>query len=256
MSSLLNPRSLLENGPRGLTHAVERTLWHLGFSDVRVIDGRDDGGADLLAVRAAEQWIVQCKWSGRAPLGRTGIDDCERAKAQYGADRCVLVTNARLGKAALQRRQILARVGIKIDVWDGATLAALCERMPDDVPTRPLMRDYQDAAVTALRRDLQTSRTALLILATGLGKTAIAGEVIREHLDRNPTAKILAVAHLRELVDQLERAVWKHLNKNTPTQVLSGESRPRSFEGVTFATIDSALGLVVSGYRPELDFRR
>ena len=42
-------------------------MWHLGFSDVHFIDGRNDQGADILAVRDREQWVVQCKWSSRGP---------------------------------------------------------------------------------------------------------------------------------------------------------------------------------------------
>jgi superfamily II DNA or RNA helicase len=252
MSGLLEARPLLEGGPRGLTHALERTLWHLGFSDVRVVDGRDDGGADILAVRGKEQWVIQAKWSGRGPVDRTGVDDCERAKALYGADRCVLATNTTLNRTAAQRRDVLARVGIHIEVWDGATLAAIADRMPVNVPTRPEPRDYQRGAIAALIRDLGTHGKALLVLATGLGKTVIGGEVIARHLSRDPGDRVLVVAHMKELVEQLERALWKHLGKTVPTQLLTGDSRPARFDGVTCATVDSALGLVAKGYRPGL----
>lgn len=252
MSNILDPKSLLAGGPRGLTHAIERTLWHLGFEDVRLIDGRNDGGADLLAVRDGEQWVVQAKWSGSGAVGRCGIDDCERAKAAYGADRSVLATNVTLSRTAAQRRALLARVGIRIDVWDGPTLAAIFERMPANVPSRPRSRDYQEAAIRALERDLSARGTALLVLATGLGKTVVGGEVIRRYLDRHPGDGVLVVAHMRELVEQLERAIWRHLPKETPTQVLTGESHPPTYEGVTFATIDSALGLIATDYAPKL----
>lgn len=75
---------------------------------MRVVDGRDDGGADILAVRGKEQWVIQAKWSGRGPIDRTGVDDCDRAKALYGADRFVLATNTTLNRTAAQRRDVLA----------------------------------------------------------------------------------------------------------------------------------------------------
>jgi uncharacterized protein (TIGR03118 family) len=55
-----------------------------------VVDGRDDGGADILAVRGCEQWVIQAKWSGRNPIGWARLDDCETARTYYGADRCIL----------------------------------------------------------------------------------------------------------------------------------------------------------------------
>lgn len=252
MNGFLSPRALLEGGPDGLTHAIERALWHLGYEDVRVIDGRNDGGADILAVRHGEQWVVQIKWSGRHPIDRSGVDDCERAKAIYGADVCVLATNATLNRNARERRAVLANVGIRVDVWDGPTLSALFDRMPSGVPTRPVPRPYQAEAITAVEHDLESKGSGLLILATGLGKTVVGGELIRRFLDRNVDARVLVVAHLRELVEQLERAIWKHLSKETSCQVLTGVHRPSSYQGVTVSTVDSAVGLVQSGYRPQL----
>ena len=228
MNGFMDARPLLEGGPKGLTHALERALWHLGFVDVRIVDGRDDGGADILAVRKSEQWVIQAKWSGRDPIGRAGLDDCERAKTLYDADKCVLATNTSLNRTATQRRDVLARVGIRVDVWDGATLAAIGARMPAAVPTRPEPRSYQRAAIAALIADLSSRGRGLLVLATGLGKTVVGGEVIADYLKRNPGDKVLVVAHIKELVEQLERAMWKHLDKSIPTQILTGDKRPGS----------------------------
>ena len=80
----------------------------------------------------------------------------------------------------------------------------------------------------------------------------VGGEVIRRHLEGRPDDRILVVAHMKELVEQLEKALWRHLNKSVPTQVLTGDTRPTSFEGVTVATVDSVLGLVRTGWRPSL----
>lgn len=252
MTGFLKPRSLVAGGPRGLTHALERALWHLGFEDVRVIDGRDDGGADLLAVRDRQQWVIQSKWTSRGVIDRSGIDDCERAKSRYRADRCVLATNGTLNKPAEQRRDALADVGINITLWNGSTLSSIGERMPAGVPSRPLPRDYQREAIAKLITDLNDHGKGLLVLATGLGKTVVGGEVVRAHLDANPGDPVLVVAHMKELVEQLERALWRHLDKATPTQVLTSDRRPDSFDGVTCATVESALNLVADGFKPGL----
>ncbi|SET99985.1 Type III restriction enzyme, res subunit [Stigmatella erecta] len=57
---------------------------------------------------------------------------------------------------------------------------------------------------------------------------------------------------MKDLVQQLERAFWRHLPKNVATQVLTGDQKPVSFDGVTFATVESADKAVFDGYRPAL----
>jgi superfamily II DNA or RNA helicase len=252
VSGFLAPRALLAGGPRGLTLATERALWHLGFTDVRIIDGAGDEGADILAVRDREQWVLQCKFSSRGAVDRTGVDDAERARSRYGADHAVVVTNTSLNATAEARRKALGGIGIKVDAWAGPTLEAIYAKMPARVPSKYELRPYQLEAAERIQADLEDTNRALLVLATGLGKTVVGGEVIRRHLESHPDARILVVAHMKELVEQLEKALWRHLDKSVPTQVLTGDTRPTSFEGVTVATIDSVLGLVRTGWRPSL----
>ncbi|MFE1396542.1 DEAD/DEAH box helicase family protein [Nocardiopsis dassonvillei] len=248
----LSAEALLANGPRGLPLAVERMLWHLGFGDVRVIDGAGDQGADILAVRNREQWVIQCKWSSRGPIGREGVDDLERARTRYSADKAVLVTNTSLNRSAEERRRALETIGIGITVWNGPTLEAIWERMPRRVPARYALRDYQSAAVEAIEADLAANGRSLLVLATGLGKTVVGGEVIGRHLSVHPHARVLVTAHMKELVEQLERAMWRHLDRTIPTRLLTGDTKPPDHEGVLVGTVESVLGLVRTGWRPDL----
>lgn len=252
MTNFLEPEYLLDRGPDGLTHAVERALWHLGFVDVRVIDGANDGGADLLAVRSREQWVIQCKWSLRGSIDVSGVDDAERARTTYGADHAVLATNGTLNGPGQRRLDALSRAGIRIDLWHGTTLTEIWNRMPTEVPIRYKLRPYQIAAADAIDRDLSDHGKALLVLATGLGKTVVGGEIIRRHLTSKPDAEVLVVAHMKDLVEQLERALWPHLPKFIQTQLLTGDDKPLHLGGVTVATIDSVLGIVESGWRPGL----
>jgi superfamily II DNA or RNA helicase len=251
--------ALLSGGPYGLPHAIERTLWHLGFQDVRVVDGAGDEGADLLAVRDREQWVFQCKWKRRGTVDRRGIDDTERARTRYRADRTVLITNTGLNRAAEARRQALASVGVDITVWNGPTLAGIWERMLASSQAQYELRKYQRAAIEAVERDLANEGRALLVLATGLGKTVVGGEVIRRFLAKRPDAKVLVVAHMKALVEQLERALWRHLDKRTPTWLLTGDTRSGSsdshadpYRGVLVGTVESVLGVLRAGYRPDL----
>ncbi|MDN2495882.1 restriction endonuclease subunit R [Nocardia nova] len=248
----LTADELLKGGPTGLTHAIERALWHLGFSDVRMIDGAGDQGADLLAVRNREQWVFQCKWKSGGRVDKSGVDDLERARVRYRADKSVLVTNTDINNAAKDRRLALRDVGIGITVWDGATLAAIGQRMPDMVPSPYALRPYQVAAANSLVRDLAERGCALLVLATGLGKTVVGGEVIQSQLASDPTARVLVVAHMKELVAQLEKAIWRHIPKTVPTRLLTGDTKPGGLDGVLVGTVESVLREVRLGYRPDL----
>ena len=219
---------------------------------MRIIDGANDEGADILAVRGREQWVLQCKFSSRGPVDRMGVDDAERARSRYAADHAVVVTNTSLNSNAEKRRKALASIGIDIDAWTAPTLSAIYEQMPMRVPSTYELRDYQVEAANRITADLEASNRALLVLATGLGKTVVGGEVIRRHFAAEPESRVLVVAHMKELVEQLEKALWRHLDKSVPTQVLTGDRKPVSFDGVTVATIDSVLGLVRTGWRPDL----
>src|SRR5262249_152076 len=81
-------------------------------------------------------------------------------------------------------------------------------------------------AADAIQSDLASNRRSLLVLATGLGKTFVGGEVIRRHLRANPGTSVLVTAHMKELVEQLERALWRHLDKTIPTHLLPPDIKP------------------------------
>lgn len=252
MDGFLNQELLLASGPQRLNLAVERLLGHLGFDDVRNIDGSGDAGADILAVRGRELFVLQSKWSSRGVIGKAGVNEVERAKAKYHADRAVLVTNALPDRGASERQRQLQSVGVRVDIWHRELLGRMFDELPVTFPRALALRPYQKTAVERLDTGLVGSKRALLILATGLGKTVIGGEIIRRHVERYPGEAVLVVAHMRELVTQLEKALWRHLPKDVVTHVLTGEQKPPSLVGVTCATIESALAAAEKGYAPGL----
>ncbi|MER7769881.1 DEAD/DEAH box helicase family protein [Kitasatospora sp. NPDC096140] len=249
MSGFLDATSLLDVGPLQFPRQVERLLWHLGFSDVSNIDGSGDEGGDILARRRGETWVLQCKWKRSGVVGAAAVDEVARARDNYRAHHAIVVTNARFSPDARRRVADLARIGPAIVLWGGADLAMSFDRVPERI-TRVTPRPYQVEALAALDSDLDATGRALLVLATGLGKTVVGGETIASHLKHNPGDKVLVVAHAKDLVHQLERALWRHLPKEVPTRVLTGDSRPDDLSGLTCATVGSALNAARFGYRP------
>ncbi len=247
----VDPKLLLLGGPERFTRQVERLLGQLGYTDVVNIDGAGDKGGDLLASIAGTLWVFQCKWQKSGSIPRAGVEEVSDAMDHYRADRGVVVTNVKQSHDAEQRARDLARTGQHIDFWTGHDLRDLWEQSPER-GTRIRLRDYQREAVRALIDDLDTEGRALLVLATGLGKTVVGGEVISHHLDLAPDADILVAAHTKDLVAQLEKSIWRHLPRTVKTQVLTGDEKPADLRGVTFATVASALSAARRGYRPSL----
>ncbi|MGW2702404.1 DEAD/DEAH box helicase family protein [Streptomyces sp. NPDC001340] len=247
----LDAASLLDSGPLQFPRRIERLLWHLGFSDVSNIDGSGDEGGDILAFHKGETWVVQCKWKRRGAVGADAVDEVARARDHYRAHKAVVVTNTHFSPDARQRVANLARLGPGILLWGGTDLTTSFDRVPPrfgHVTPRP----YQAEALQALIADFDASGRALLVLATGLGKTVVGGEVIAAHLQRAPHDQVLVVAHAKDLVQQLERALWRHLPKDVPTRLLTGDTRPDDLSGLTCATVGSALSAARFGYRPGL----
>ncbi|RJL31909.1 DEAD/DEAH box helicase family protein [Bailinhaonella thermotolerans] len=250
-SSFLDPPFLLELGPNQFPRQIERLLWHLGFTDVANIDGSGDEGGDLLGRRGTEDWVLQCKWKKNGAVGAAAVDEVARARDAYRAAKAAVVTNTRISADAIRRIDQLALLAPRINLWPGLTLQQAFGKAPDRF-TEIRLRPYQAEACQALNRSLDETGRALLILATGMGKTVVSGEVINEHLQQFPCDQILVVAHTKDLVDQLERALWRHLPKSVKTRLLTGEERPDDLSGVTCATLASALYAVRRGYRPGL----
>lgn len=253
LAEFLDPERLLTGGPRLFARAIERLLLHLGFDDIRNIDGAGDEGGDILAHRRGFRWVFQSKWTSGTTINDSGVREVDRAKMFYRADRAVVVTNARPGRTALQLRDQLKSVGVRIDFWDGAALKKFAASVtPLYPPSRITPHPYQDAAIKATLAGIQTDGRALVILATGLGKTVVASEVIHERISEEGGPVVLIVAHMKDLVRQLERATWRHLPKTIPTGILTGDEKPPDLDGIVCATIESARKAVADGWRPSL----
>jgi len=76
-------------------------------------------------------------------------------------------------------------------------LGSIPQRKPAKVSHTVGLRDYQIAAVDAVRKELEEHRGTMVLCATGTGKTSVACELIR-----NAKGRCLFVAHRDELIQQ------------------------------------------------------
>ncbi|HXL95444.1 MAG TPA: DEAD/DEAH box helicase family protein [Streptosporangiaceae bacterium] len=253
-TSFIDPGFLRELGPFGFTRQLERLALHLGFTDVVNVDGPYDQGGDLIGIRAGRRWVFQAKWKANGAVPLSAIDEVIRARTFYGADHAVVVTNAHFGPQAYKRQRELRDSGIRVELWSGKELSDLYADDKYTMPRlpAPILRPYQVSAFETVTTDLDGTGRALLILATGLGKTVVGGEVIARHLTAHPDTKVLIAAPTKPLAEQLERALWRHIPKTVRTHVLTGDHKSDDLRGVTCATVPTALNFVQGGYRPTL----
>ena len=254
--SFLSAERIVESGPAGFTRALERLLPLHGFTDIVNIDGPNDQGGDLLARYGRNLIAIQAKWRldpVNGSVGEDAVNEVSNAIDAYGADSGIVVTNGRFTKSARERIIAFEKVGRVIKRWDGAALAKLY-RSAKDLPAQMKLRPYQLEAVGESLEaldDPDRSR-ALVYLATGLGKTVVAGSIVADRLDRDPSAKILVIAHGGPLVDQLEKSMWPFIPKDIPTQMIGQGEHRDNLSGVTFAVLPTAHAYVERGYRPDL----
>lgn len=239
----------LLNGPwQALERDVARLLIVNGFDDVRIVGGSGDHGGDVLGVRNSELWVFQCKHTTRTPPSRDAVGEIVEAARYYGAHHMVIATSRPPSDSFNEEKARYERQGLKIQVADPRRLLRQIERAPEYPPTRRGLRDYQEEASHRLREALLDTGRGQIILATGLGKTVVMAETVADMLRDNliEDGRVLVLAHTRELVSQLHKSFWYQLPKWVPTHQLSDGEMPSFWDGITFATVQSAAARISS----------
>jgi superfamily II DNA or RNA helicase len=214
-----------------------------GFDDVRIIAGTGDKGADVLGVKNGELWIFQCKFTSRSAPSRAALAEVREAGAFYKAQRLAVATSRPPGDAFVAERARYQRMGLEIEIASPAVLLSQMAATPEWPPARRELRKYQEEASQRLRDALLTTGRGQLVLATGLGKTVVMADTVADMLRDGlvPHERVLVLAHTRELVDQLQRAFWFQLPKWVATHRLIEREAPSYWDGITFATVQSAV---------------
>ena len=248
----LNPPLLEAGGPYNFTRQIQRLLPLLGFVDVVNIDGAEDMGGDVIGRLKGADWVFQAKWKMKGgTVSESAVDEVVNAMRAYGIDRGVVVTNGQFTRGARDRVATMMRANVQVSLWDINQLATLYAAAATMVKQFTL-HEYQQRAVSSAWAGLEYERRALVYLATGLGKTVVAGRLVTKFLKRAAQARVLVIAHTSDLVEQLERSMWRDIPKDVPTRMVSGQSKPDDLPGVTFAVLPTAADYVSKGFKPDL----
>ena len=239
--TFLDDRRLLRGPWQAFERDTARFLLANGFDDVRIVGGTGDHGADVLAVLGSQLWVVQCKWTSGAGPPKTAVQQVVEAGRVYKADHLLVATSRAPGEAFYQERDRYRRSGLDVKVAYPKILRDYMKRTPEYPPARRQLRDYQEHASTRFREGLLDTGRGQIVMATGLGKTVVMAELVADLLrdELLATGRILVLAHMRQLVDQLHRSFWYQLPKWITTHQLYGGETPSYWEGITFATVQS-----------------
>ena len=235
--------------------AFERNLCRLltyeGCDNVRLVGQTGDHGADVTGNKAGKKWLFQAKhW--KKPVGLDVAQETINAVYEYKADIPVIVSSNGFDAAVKSYQSTLLARKIPLQLWDSNTLVSRTKRLPDKTYNTKEPRDYQSPAIDEIVNAYFAGdgNRALVVMATGLGKTFVAAESVRRIRANNP-CKVLVCAHTNDLVYQLEKAFWPFLKPSEKTLIWNSYERPTAemLDGadMTFACVDSVSGWIEAG---------
>ena len=235
--------------------AFERNLCRLltyeEYDNVRLVGQTGDHGADVTGNKAGKKWLFQAKhW--KKPVGLDVAQETINAVYEYKADIPVIVSSNGFDAAVKSYQSTLLARKIPLQLWDSNTLVSRTKRLPDKTYNTKEPRDYQSPAIDEIVNAYFAGdgNRALVVMATGLGKTFVAAESVRRIRANNP-CKVLVCAHTNDLVYQLEKAFWPFLKPSEKTLIWNSYERPTAemLDGadMTFACVDSVSGWIEAG---------
>ncbi|GGK64732.1 hypothetical protein GCM10009067_16470 [Haloarcula sebkhae] len=158
----------------------------------------------------------------------------------YDIEQGVCVTNTRLSGSANDYRKTLNHEGYDIGKLEGADLLDRYKELPRWPETDFEPREYQKIPISKLLQLYYDGEDhALLSLATGLGKTFVAGRFLSRILDGDPDLRILVLADQKPLIRQFEESLWAHLPKEVSTHLWYGSESPAYRAGIDIGTFQS-----------------
>jgi superfamily II DNA or RNA helicase len=226
MKDFITEQTLQRGTWQHFERAIHRFLMHAGYDGVRLVGQSSDKGADLIAHRNDKRWLFQAKhWKQRA--GSAVVDETLKAANIYRAQVPVVVALNGFDSTARERQLSLQAQGIPLQLWVPWELQRQAERLSERMPGEIHIRSYQDEAAKLIvsRFESRKPNHALVVMATGLGKTVTACEAYSRICAARPI-RALVIAHTNDIVYQLERSFWRFLKKTDLTCVVNGYERP------------------------------
>lgn len=229
-------------GPwQAFERAIARLLVHKGYTNVSLVGGSGDKGADVIASVGQEEYVFQAKYSERnSKLSVDIVGDVVKAMDFYEIEKGICVSNRQLGPRQKEKMSMFKELGYDIRSVTGGKLLRDFEKLPDWTEDDRILRPYQSHSLNELKESFKSgSNRALISLATGMGKTFVAASFLKWLFENNPQLNVLILAHTKPLIEQFDQNIWKSLPKTVSTHLLHGTEKPSYSDGVLLATFQS-----------------
>lgn len=257
MSIFISEEKLRFGTWQAFERVVSRLLAHEGFEGIRLVGQSGDRGADMLAHRAGKRWLFQMKhWRNKVGLDVT--DQTLEAMRIYRAQVPVIVALNGFDEKVKEHQRALMSRGIPLQLWDAKTLVTRAEKLPEMCGLFREPRVYQEQAIRSVIQEYhEKKKKALVVMATGLGKTFVASEIVKR-INAMASIRILVIAHTNELIYQIEKSFWPLLSKYQETVVWNGYEQPSQDRlekaDAVFACLNTVADYVQRGYElPDFD---
>lgn len=253
--TFLTPEILKGTDWRAVERAVARIMSHCGWHSVQVIGGTGDAGGDVVGVREVNGrnlvFVVQVKCvMGASYVGIPAVQEAVDALGKYSANVAVVATNGDFTASAKVRQKDLVKSGFDVRLWNGKFLQDLLSQWPEAHHEKQELRPYQSNIVNSCLAAFEEGKSrAFFIVATGLGKTVIAAEVLSRLLSQGKITRALVLCHTQDLALQLEQSFWRLLPKSVPTRVFFDGAPPKLYDGINFGLYQT-LSNYLSGIAP------
>ena len=204
-------------------------------------EGRVDMGADVIATHKNNTHLYQCKFSLRnRPVSVGIVSDVVRGLDHYDAQKGYCVANRPLGNAQSAALEKAKGLNYELDYLGVDAIQNKFRGLAEYAPIKFSLYPYQNEALRAVVSAFEsTCGRALLVMATGLGKTAVAGAFLRHAYQQDEGLRTLVLADQVEVVRQFDRSIWSFLPKWCSTHLLVNGEEPAYEEGVTLSTFQS-----------------
>jgi superfamily II DNA or RNA helicase len=245
----------LTKGPwQAFERGIARLLAHRGWDSYDVVGGSGDKGADILGSINGVEKIFQTKfYQSNYSLSVDIVKDVVRAIEFYGIEEGVCVSNRALGTEQKRKLELYRKQGYKIDTFIGNKILETFKGLPTWPVDKRKLRPYQREAIDKIISSFEKGTAkGLVTLATGLGKTYVAGCFLRWLFEHYPTYNVLVLADKKELLLQFDKSIWTNLPKFVATHILHESEKPSFNEGVLLSTFQSLEGYLEKN--PEIQF--
>ena len=170
---------LSHGGWPAFERATARLFQHAGWRGIEIVGGSGDRGADVVGEYSGKTYVFQCKFQKHGTIPKTSVEETIRAINAYQVDEGMTVTNQRFNQSAEDHCIFMRANGVGLSLLNGTQMMFYFESCPQISMARREPRIYQTEAIDSIENARgYGSKTALVIMATGLGKSIVAYEVI------------------------------------------------------------------------------